>query len=73
MEKSKDLYLVWQDGEDEQFYSQYDSLEDAVMSEPEGNRIMKASLTYVGQYEVVTKLIRKPAKKAVKKAAKGKK
>lgn len=73
MENNKDLYLVWQGAEDEQYYNQYFSLKDAVTSEPEGSRIMKASLTYIGQYEIVTKLVKKPAKKTVKKAAKGKK
>lgn len=32
---SKELFLVWKDDPNEQFYNQYDSLEDAVCDEGE--------------------------------------
>lgn len=60
-ERPIELYLVWQDGEDEQFYNQYFSLRDAVASE-EDAEIFKANLEPMGQYRLVTKLIRKPKK-----------
>lgn len=67
MEQEKEVYLVWQDGVDEQFYNQYFSLEDAVSSESKDAEIFRADLVSLGSFEL------KVTKKLVKKTKKGKK
>jgi len=67
MARPKELFVVWQDGEDEQFYNQYLSLLEAAKEEGPEAEIFKASLESVGSYDLVTKLVRP------KKAAKRKK
>lgn len=67
MPRAKELFLVWMDGEDEQFYNQYFSLTDAVASEGSGVEVFKADLTSLGSFELVTKL--KKTKKSKKKVA----
>lgn len=61
-EQPKELYLVWQGGEDEQFYSQYTSLTDAVSNEDKDAEILKADLTSLGTFELVTKVVKKKSK-----------
>ena len=65
MPQPKELYLVWQDGEDEQYYNQYFSLKDAVSGEVEGAEIFKANVKLLGAFEIVTKLVKKSAKKSI--------
>jgi hypothetical protein len=62
MNKNKNIYLVWQDGEDEQYWNQYESLIDAVTGEPDGAEIFEALPKSIGRYELQTKL--KKSKKA---------
>lgn len=69
MSRPKELYLVWVDGEDEQYYNQYFSLTDAVKSEDEGTEIFKASLTPLGTFRLVTKLVKGSKKKEKKNAS----
>lgn len=60
--KPKELYLVWMDGDDEQYYSQYSSLKDAVI-ENEGAEIFKASTKSLGRFQAVVQTKLKKAKK----------
>ncbi len=53
MIKGEKLYLVWQDGEDEQYYEQYESLEDAVTSRDEPVQVYEATVKSIGAYEVL--------------------
>ncbi len=65
-EQPKILYLVWQDGEDEQYYNQYTDLVDAVSSEGTDVEIFKADIKSVGTYELITKLVKKTKTKGKK-------
>lgn len=58
MERQKELYLVWQDGVDEQFYNQYFTLTDAVSDSESGTEIFKADLKSLGSFELVTKVVK---------------
>lgn len=60
--RPNELYLVWQDEGDVQFYNQYFSLEDAVAGEGESAEIFRANIEYMGQYKLVTKLVKKSKK-----------
>ena len=63
LQAPKDLYLVWQGAEDEQFYNQYTSLVDAVSSEEKGALIFKANLESLGSFELITKLVKNKKRK----------
>jgi hypothetical protein len=58
MRRPKELFLVWQDGEDEQLYNQYWSLAEAVSGEGESAEIFEAKLTSLGYYKLVTKTVK---------------
>lgn len=69
MAKPKELFLVWQDGADEQYFNQYYNLLDAVTSEPEPCEVYKANVNYLGHFKSAVKVLK--AKKArAKKASK---
>ena len=65
MARAKELFLVWMNGDDEQYYNQYFSLTDAVASEGSNAEIFKADLTSLGSFELVTKLKKTKQKKKV--------
>jgi len=71
MKKQKPVYLVWQDGEDLEFWNQYESLNDAVSSEEEPVEVYRAQPRLVGKFKKAAKLIR--VKERSKKMAKTKK
>ena len=60
MSKGEKIYLVWQDGEDENYYNQYESLEDAVSSEEEPVEVFEADLKSLGQFRMQTKVVKIP-------------
>ena len=57
-----ETYLVWMDGDDEQYYNLYTSLKDAVI-ENEGIEIFKADLKSLGKFEAVVQTKLKKIKK----------
>ena len=63
MERPKELFLVWQDDESEQFYNQYETLREAVAAEVKGAEVFKAQLSSLGSFEVKTKVIKRKNKK----------
>ena len=64
MGRPNELFLVWQDDEnDGQYYNQYTSLTDAVSQEGSGAEIFKASLESLGSFKLVTKVVKKSRKK----------
>lgn len=54
----KEVYLVWQNAEDEQFFNQYDSLEDAVASEENPVEVYLAKPKMLGTFKVATKVVK---------------
>ena len=62
MSKPNELYLVWVGAEDEQYYNQYFTLEDAVRDNDSDTEIFKAEVESLGYFEVVTKLVSKKKK-----------
>lgn len=65
MEKGSVVYGVWQDGEDEKYWSLYDSIEDAIGSEnSDGTEVYELKPVCLGTFKSVAKLVK------IKKAAK---
>lgn len=50
MKQGKKLYLVWMDGEDEQFYEQYEDLKDVVMSYDAPVQVYEATPKFLGTF-----------------------
>lgn len=65
MDQPKKLYLVWKDGEDEQYYNQYFSLEDAVSEEGDGVEVLQAKLTPIGAYKRSVRIVKTKKSKQV--------
>lgn len=63
MNKNKEFFVVWQGGADEQFWNQYDSLEDAVSNEG-GKCVEVFSCTpkALGLYDSDVKIVLKKSK-----------
>lgn len=70
MEKPKELFLVWQDSEDELFFNQYETLQDAVACEEkdddESVEVYKASLQRLGEYKITTNVVKQKQPKGKK-------
>lgn len=60
------LFLVWMDGEDEQYYNQYSSLEDAVSSEGDGVEVFTATPVSLGKFERSVKIVKSKKQKGSK-------
>lgn len=61
----KTMYVVWMDGEDEQYFNQYNSLEDAVSENP-NEEVFEAKLKSLGRFELFVKKVIKKSKKTKK-------
>lgn len=57
MERPKRVYLVWQSGEDQNYYDQYGSLAEAVEQNNKAE-IFIARPRCIGRYKTVTKPVR---------------
>jgi hypothetical protein len=66
MERETQLFLVWQGAENDGFYNQYFTLEEAVKNEDSGAEIFKADMVSLGQFELVTKCVKKSKPKGKK-------
>ena len=64
--KPKVLYFVYQDGEDEQYYNQYESMEDAVSDSSNPVEVFEAKLNLLGTFQKSYR-IAKVSKKQLKK------
>lgn len=64
MNKNGKLFLVWQSGENEQFWNQYDSLENAVLSEGDGTEVFEATVKSLGVYERSVKFVKSKKEKS---------
>lgn len=58
MKPPKELFLIW--NSDDQYYDHFFSLEEAArFSESENRDIFKADIKLLGQFEVVTTVVKK--------------
>jgi hypothetical protein len=71
MGRPKTMYMVWMDGDDEQYFNQYWTLEDAVSENP-NEEILEASFKSLGQFKLQVKKVLKKIKKTNKESSNGK-
>ncbi len=65
--KKPTIYLVWMDGEDEQYYNQYFTMADAVSDNGDGVEIYSATPKYRGKFKSKTAIVKiKQRKRRIK-------
>lgn len=63
----KKIYMVWQGGENEQFFNQFETIEDAVYSEGDVAEVYVAEPKYLGKFKRKVEMVKiKKRKKKTK-------